>query len=155
MVLAYVGHQHGIALGSFRYGVDHLTHEQWPFGGMDGRLNDLYALLLVEGLEGLAPLRVLGFLEQRRESREGLLAVGHDGHVSLHILIDLTLVDIQMNDLRLLGVSLEAARHAVAETHTDSDEDIALLLFQVDGVVTVHPEHSDIQRMCAGQGTKT
>ncbi len=121
---------------------------------MDGGLDDPRALLLVERLEGGAPRAVVGLMDEGREGRQRLLAVAHDGHRDLHVLVHLALVDVQMDDLRLLGIGLQAACDAVAEAHTDGDEHVALLLFQVHGVVAVHPEHTHIQRVVAGQRTQ-
>ena len=60
-----------------------------------------------------------------------------------------------MDDLRLLGIGLEIARHTVAEAHTDGDEHIALLFLEIDGIVTVHTQHTSVERMIGGQCRET
>ena len=59
-----------------------------------------------------------------------------------------------MDHLRLLGIGLQITRHAIREAHTDGNQHVALLLFQVGCVVSVHTQHTHIQRMCTGQCRK-
>ena len=122
---------------------------------MDGGLDDPRALFLVERLEGRAPRAVVGLMDQRRQRRQRLLAVAHNGHRDLHVLVHLALVDVQVDHLRLLGIGLQAARDAVAEAHTDGDEHVALLFLQVHRVVAVHTQHTHVQRVVAGQRAQT
>ena len=86
-------------------------------------------------------------VQQSRDSRERLLTVGYHSHIGLHVLVNLTTVDIKVDNLRLLGVGLQITRHSVRESHTDGNEYIALLFLQVDGIVAVHTQHSYIEGM--------
>ena len=117
---------------------------------MDGRLDDFLTLLLVERLERVAPLLMTGLIDQGRDGRQRLLTVGNHRHVGLHVLVDLAVVDIEVDNLRLLGVGLQVSCHTVGEAHADGDEHVALLLLQVHGIVAVHTQHTDIQRMIGG-----
>ena len=67
--------------------------------------------------------------------------------MSLHVLVNLTSVDIQMDNLRLFGIGLQIACDTVAEAHADGDEYVALLFLQVDGIVAMHAQHTHVQRM--------
>ena len=71
--------------------------------------------------------------------------------MGLHVLVNLTTVNIQVDNLRLFGIGLQITRHSVAETHTDGNEHITLLFLQVDSIVAVHTEHADIQRVIGRQ----
>ena len=151
LVLADVSHEDGIVGTLLRHHVNDLTHAQRTFLRMDGGLDDLRALFLVERLEGRAPLTMVSFPDEGREGRQRLLTVGHDGHISLHVLVNLAGIDVEVDDLRLLSIGLEVTRHTVAEAHTDGDEHVALLLLEVDGVVAVHAQHTSVERMIGGQ----
>ena len=80
---------------------------------MDGRLDDFLTLLLVERLERVAPFLMTGLIDQGRDSRQRFLTVGNHRHIGLHVLVDLTVVDVEVDDLRLLGVGLQVTRHTV------------------------------------------
>ena len=122
---------------------------------MDGGLDDLRTLLLVQLPERLAPFAVLIAIQQRRQRRQRLLAVGHHRHIGLHILVYLATVNIQMNNLGLLGIGLRITRHTVGEAHADSYQHVALLLLQIDGIVAMHAQHTHIQRMVGGQSAQS
>ena len=94
---------------------------------------------------------MVGLIQQGRQGRQRLLTVGHHSHIGLDVLVYLTLVDIKVYNLRLLGVCLRITCHAVAETHTNGNEHVALLFLQVHSVVAVHAQHTDIQGMVRGQ----
>ena len=46
--------------------------------------------------------------------------------------------DIEMNNLGLLGISLDISCNSVAETHSNRDKHITLLFLQVDSIIAVH-----------------
>ena len=118
---------------------------------MDGGLDDLHTFLLVECLKRLTPLRMFVRIKECRECGQRLLTVSHHSHIGLHVLVDLTSVDIEVNNLRLLGIGFQVTRHTVGETHADGNQDVALLLLQVHGIVAVHTQHTDVQRMIRGK----
>ena len=151
LVLTDIRHENSIVRSLFGNGIHHLTHEQRTLLRMDGGLDDLHAFLLVECLKRLAPLGMFVRIKECRECGQRLLTVGHHSHVGLHVLVDLTTVDIEVDDLCLFGIGLQVTRHTVGETHADGDEHVALLLFQVDGIIAVHAQHTDVQRMVRGE----
>ena len=95
---------------------------------------------------------MVSFIYQRGECWQRLLTVGHHSHIGLHVLVNLTTIDIEMNHLGLLGIGLQIARHTVAESHTDGNKHVTLLLFQVDSVITMHAQHTHVERMIRGKG---
>ena len=121
---------------------------------MNGGLDDFLTLHLVERLERVTPRLVVILIQQGCDSWQRLLTVGHHSHIGLHVLVDLTAVDIEMDDFGLLGIGLQIARHTVAEAHADGNEHIALLLLQIDGIVAVHAQHAHIERMVGRKGRK-
>ena len=122
---------------------------------MNGGLNDFLTFFLLQRLERLTPLMMVGLMDKSRQGRQRLLAISNNSHIGLHILVNLTMVDIKMNDLGLLGVGLRIARYSVREAHADGNEHIALLLLDIGRIVTVHTKHTHVQRMCAGQSRET
>ena len=80
---------------------------------MDGGLNDFLTFFLVERLERIAPLLMTGLVDQGRDGRQRLLTVGNHRHIGLHVLINLAMVDVEVNNLRLFGVGLQVTSHAV------------------------------------------
>ena len=51
LVLTYVRHKDGIIWCLFCHSIHNLTHQQRSLLRMDGRLDDLHTLLLIQGLE--------------------------------------------------------------------------------------------------------
>ena len=154
MVLAHIRHEDGIIGRLFCHSIDHLTHQQRPLLGMDGGLDDLRSFHLIKRLERIAPRLMVILIQQSRDGRQRLLTISHHRHIGLHILINLTAVNVKMDNLRLLGIGLQITRHPVTETHTDGNEHVALLFLQIHGIVTVHSQHTHIERMIRRQGGK-
>ena len=84
-------------------------------------------------------------------SCKGLFAITEDSEVHLHVLIDFAGVDVEMDDLRLLGIGVEVTRHTVVESHSDSNQQVALVGLYVRSEVSVHTQHTHIQRMVGWQ----
>ena len=114
---------------------------------MDGRLYDLLILLVEERTETVAPLSVNILLEQTCDGGQRNLAVAHHSHSGLHVLVYLRAVYVEVDDLGLFGIGVQAASHTVAETHADGNEHIALLFLHVGSITAVHAEHAHIERM--------
>ena len=73
----------------------------------------------------------------------------------LHILVYLTPVYIQMDHLRLFGIGLGVTCHTIREAHTNGNQHVTLLLFQINGIVAMHAQHAHIQRMVRRQRTQS
>lgn len=137
---------------SLSHYVDHLAHEQRAFGGMDGRLDDAAALLIPVRTETLYPFTMAVLIEEARDGWQRNLAVAHYGHVGLHHLVYLNVVDVEVYDFSLLGVRIESARVAIAETHTNGYYYVSFLRQNVRSQIAVHAEHTHIEGMVGGQG---
>ena len=91
------------------------------------------------------------WIQQGGDGWQRYLTIGNNSHTALHILVNLTAVDVKMDNLSLFGVGLGIARHTVGKAHTNGNEHVALLFLQVDGIVAMHPQHTGIQRMVGRQ----
>ena len=94
---------------------------------------------------------MLVLVEQSGYGWQRHLAVAHYRHVGLHVLVNLYIVNIEMYYLSLLGVCVETTSNTVAETHTDSNNNIGLLGHYVRCIAAVHAKHSDVERMVGRQ----
>ena len=54
--------------------------------------------------------------------------------------------------LGLLGVCVKRACYAVVKTHADSDQDIALIGLNIGGQISVHSQHTHVERVVTWQG---
>ena len=110
-------------------------------------VDDLVILLLFVGLETSYPRAVLCLIDIRNEVGKGLLAVAENRHIYLHVLVDFRRVDLEVDDLGLLGVGLEVAGHTIVETHTHGNQQVALVGHHIGTEVAVHTKHALVERM--------
>ena len=89
---------------------------------------------------------------QLGQFNQGFLAIAQYSHIHLHILVDFRRVDIHVDDFRLLGICIQIAGHTVVETHTHGNEHIALIGLDIRPEITMHTEHTFIQRMIRRDG---
>ena len=155
LVLSNIRHEHSTFRSLLGNSIDHLAHQQRTLFRMDGRLYDLFALLLIQFLERIAPLLMVSLIKQSGKGWQRLFTVCHHSHIGLYVLVNLTLVDIQMYNLGLLGVGLRIACHTVREAHANGYQHVTLLFLQVNGIVAMHTQHTHIQRMVGRQGTQS
>ena len=141
-------------MSSFRYHVGHLAHKQRSLCRVDILLYYLLLFLLAVFLEGISPLAVNILVQQTGNGWQTLLAVAHHSHIGLDNLINLSLVNVQVDNLCLRSILRRHACDTVAETHTDGDEHITLLGLHVGSIRTVHAEHTHVERVVARQGRK-
>ena len=113
MVLTDIRHEDSIIWSLNGDCVHHLTHQQRPLLRMDGWLDDFHPFHLVERLERIAPFLMLVFVYQGRDGRQRLFTIGNHCHIGLHVLVNLAMVDVEVNNLRLFGVGLQVTSHAV------------------------------------------
>ena len=73
-----------------------------------------------------------------------MLGISQHFHVDRHILSDLRIVDIQVDNLCLLGISLQVAGYTVIETHTDSNQHVTFVCLAVRSDISMHPQHTFI-----------
>ena len=121
---------------------------------MQGSVDDLRVFLLGIGFEAIYPSLVRSLLHELCHFGQRLFAVAEDGECGLHVLAELRGVNLKVNDLGLLGVCLQVARHTVVEAHADSYEQVALVGHDVRRQIAVHTEHSHVERMVGRCGGK-
>ena len=122
---------------------------------MDILFYHLLLLLLAIFLKGISPFAVNILVQETGDGWQRLLAIANHSHICLDNLIDFRLVDIQMDNLSLLGVFRRNARDTVAEAHTDGDEHIALLGLHIGSIGTMHTEHTHVKRVIARKSRET
>ena len=88
-----------------------------------------------------------GRLHQFCHPLECLLAVAHNGHIHLHILVYLAGINIEVYDAGLLGVGFQFACHTIVEAHADGDKQVTLVGHHVGTQVAVHSQHAQCLTM--------
>ncbi len=99
LVLTYVVYENSLIMSSFRYHVGHLAHKQRTLCRMDILLYYLLLFLLAVFLEGISPLTVNILVQQTGNGWQTLLAVTYHSHIGLDNLVNLSLVNIQVDNL--------------------------------------------------------
>ena len=109
----------------------------------------------VDLLPPVIDLWLVGFGEAIANLGEKLLHVAHDGDVSFLVLVHLRWIDVDMDDLAVLGELIELAGHTIIEPHTQGDQQISLVDGEVRICRAVHAEHVQRLRIVAGEGSDT
>ncbi len=88
------------------------------------------------------------------QSLEGMADVADDGQRGHLDLVDLRRIDVDVDDLAVLGELADLARDAVVEAHAEGQQQVGF----VDGVVgvdgAVHAEHVQAQKVIAGKAAQ-
>ena len=78
-----------------------------------------------------------------------LLHISQHGNIGIYNLVNLGRVNLQVYHFGVDTKLGRISRHAVIETHTDSNQKITIAVFDVRAVVAVHAEHADIEWVIA------
>ena len=97
----------------------------------------------------LYPLLMILRADQRIEALEHFIAVSGNAHIHLDILVDLSRVDIDLNDPGLLRKGTRVADDPVREPAAHRNQQVAVGYRQVRRLRAVHPQHAKIQRVIA------
>ena len=81
-------------------------------------------------------------LDALQQQLQHSLAVAHDVVVGLHVLVDFGAVDVDLHDLRILCEGGGLQGHAVRETATHSDQQVAGVHGHIGGLGAVHADHA-------------
>ena len=92
-------------------------------------------------------------VQQTGNGWQTLLAVAHHSHIGLDNLINLSLVNVQVNNLGL-GAYLEGTPVIRSLKRIPMAMSITLLGLHVGSIRTVHAEHTHVERVVARQGRK-
>ena len=98
---------------------------------------------------------MIGLLHALGDELECLAAVAQYGYIGLYVLAELRLVNVKVYDLGLLGICAERACYAIVKTHADCNQDIAFIGLYVGSQITVHTEHTHVERVVRWQGGKS
>ena len=77
------------------------------------------------------------------------------GHVRSNYLAQFGVVDVYMYDLRLGGIFGYDSGHAVIETHSDRDEQVAFVGLYIGSDVAVHADHSLVEWEIVREGAES
>ena len=119
LVLSYIVYKNRFALGCFGNNVSNLSHQQRTFGWMNIFLNNTLLFLFGIFIEGNNPFFMLRLIQQSSYSWKTLLTISQNSDICFDVLVKFRCIDIQMNNLCLLCISLREACYAVTETHSD------------------------------------
>ena len=93
-------------------------------------------------------------VHQLHQILQGLADIGDDRQMSHLVLVDLGRIDVDVDDLAVLGELADLAGDAVVEAHAKRQQQVGV----VDGVVgvngAVHAEHLQAQEMLAGEAAQ-
>ena len=141
-MLAHVGGHDGVLC----LRADHLQH-------LLGR--QLFAVFChgggAEGQDALFPCTAVILGQALVQQLQHTAGVADDVVVGQHVLVDLRAVDVDLDDLGLLGKGLGIQRHTVGEAAAHGDQQVALVTGHVRGLRAVHTDHAGGQRMAAGE----
>ena len=105
--------------------------------------------------KALHPLGMFLWLHKSCEACKHLLAITDDGHIGLHVLVNLGMVNVNVYHLCLFCIGRELTCHAVAETHTHGNEQVALVGIHVRAIVSVHSQHTHAQWVVGGESRES
>src|SRR6266446_2893851 len=93
------------------------------------------------------PDAVIAGLDMGRESFEYFTRVADEGGIDLHVLVDFSAVDLNVDLAGALGVSAQVSGDAIVKTHSDSNKEVGFLNGVVHPGFAVHAHHAEIQRL--------
>ncbi len=99
-------------------------------------------------------MRIADFCQHGDQVLQGLADVADDGQVRDLVLVDLRRIDVDVDDLAVLGELADLAGDAIVEADAERQQQVGL----VDGVVgvdgAVHAEHLQAEEMIAGKAAQ-
>ena len=101
----------------------------------------MLCLELERMLEPRSELRgkvILARIELVAQERQRPAEVAEHAVVGLDVLVDLSAVNLEVDDLRVRRELIDLARHTVAEAHADAEQKVAFLNGHVGTVRAVH-----------------
>ena len=90
---------------------------------------------------------MLVLLDERQNRLEDPAGVAGDGERGGDVLVDLTVVDVDLYDLCRAGKLGHLGRNAVGETGAECNQQIRLVRSSAGGNPAVHADHAEIQRI--------
>ena len=104
-------------------------------------------------VDGLPPRRnVANVLGGSIEGNQRVLDLTTNGYVGTANLVELSRIDVGVNNFGVWCESVESARHAVVKTGTQGDQKISLLHGRNGRVHAVHTGHTEVETMGIREG---
>ena len=110
-------------------------------------LNVAHRGIALETVDGIQPLAVVHRLHARQQFLQDFAEIADQRDVHFHVLVDFGGIDLDVNLLGILGVSLQIAGHPVVEAHAQRDQQVRFLDRVIDPGFAVHTHHAQVQRM--------
>jgi hypothetical protein len=107
--------------------MNNLTHGNLSFFRVNFLFHNCLVLFFFARQEAISPFTVVVFLKKFGYRCQCFLAIAQYGYGSLHVLVDLRGVNIEMNNLGLFGVCFEVTGYPVIKTHADSNQYITFI----------------------------
>ena len=85
-----------------------------------------------------------GFVKLIPEHRQGLTQVAQNFQVGLNVFVDFGGIKFKVHNLGVRRKILDASRNAIAETHSDTKQQVAGLNRHVRAVGTVHAREAEV-----------
>ena len=112
----------------------------------------LYFLIFFEAIN---PFGMSVLFQKFRHRSQCFLAISQYSYIYLYILINFRRIDIKMNHFCLFGISSQITGHTVVKTHPDSNQDITFISVHIRSEITVHSQHTFVQRMLGRQSRQS
>ena len=95
------------------------------------------------------------FLNQFSQQSQCAFTVTEYRHIHRNILSNFRRINIQMNNFRLFGISIQLPGYTIVKAHTNGNQHITFICFYIRPQVSVHSQHSLIQVMSGRQCRKS
>ena len=146
LVLADVGHDHCVAAaGLLPQIVDDVRGVK--VAAVRQVLNVPHRGVAFQPVDVIPPLAAIDGLKAGQQIAQHGPQIADEGHIDLHILVNLRRIDLHLDLLGLGGVSFQVAGHTVVKAHAQGDQEIGVLNGVVHPGFAVHSHHAEIQRM--------
>ena len=101
-------------------------------------------------VDHLHPVGVLLLLNEGEHPAQNVADITGNGKIHIHVLAQLTGVDIDLDDGGVLGKGLGVQGHAVRKAGAQCDQHVTICDRPVGGVAAVHSDHADVHRVTVG-----
>ena len=149
LVLAHVGRHNCIAACDAPQVVHHVSSIK--MAGVGKILDVTHCNRALAGINGLEPRRAVTARDPRQQLLEHFTQIAHQGNIDLHVLVDFSGIDFDVNLFGLEGIGCDRSCDAVVEAHAASDEEVSFLYGVVNPRLAMHAHHAHVERMRRGK----
>ena len=119
-------------------------------GHQAGGVGHGVVILRLPLVDHLHPVGVLLLLNKGEHPAQDIADITDNGKIHIHVLAQLTGVDIDLDDGGVLGKGLGVQGHAVRKAGAQCDQHVTVRDRPVGGVAAVHSDHADVHRVTVG-----